>query len=1397
MKWKIGYLGLAVLMLAAGCAEERAPRSFVQPNVIKKADLAGTWYYLQTVTHAPPTNGSAFEGQSSSLMKVVFDIQENHLYARRAFDWVENSDGFWRDPTHKQGAILASWPITSQFDIIRDYNSTTGEQTNKIIESTERPWQDREFIRVDWSQNEVTDYVGIGIDFFFSDGQPQIQNISYWESDPNSPDALHFERSPEDNPDEGFKKDEAIYLDVTNKVELTPDMLTATYQENGQWFQFSYPRCFFGYEQDDCATQEVKIRHAFAKVGPNHDYEPRNWDGKQMNLFGVWDVGLRRLTYNRQYGPTNSGIVRHAARFNIWKKSYTTDANGNKTPIPYKDRELRYIPYYAEGSQPYQLKDGSWDYRFPEDLYPQFQEIIGQWNDAMKSAVKDLTGADAPHDIFVPCHVPVQLGVDNEHCTDGLQAQFDANGNVVKGEDGKPIIRPRQGDPRHSMVFWVDEQQNAGPLGYGPPLYDEETGETISGQAYIYGAALDTYAARSRDLLLLQNGEFSTEDFTAGTNVKEYVAQNKLGVRSKPKTYTPQQAAAAARAMDFSFAKGFTPQNGYPTLDTSSNNALKRSLDARENAIYGNYFGPGGAPDARDTKLSRLIGQPLEKMMVTPDNMAISGVSPMYKWDQLSPIEKQQVSPLREQIMDQNMLQERLKAERLGVDFATFDDEGLSQRVRHYLNDPKWCPDGPDSCELTPKSDELRQDIRKDIFLAVTLHEVGHNMGCRHNFRASYDAMNYFPDYWKIRFEALDNPDPGMAPGDGKLHARYLNQAGGAPSQYELDNGVREKQYSSIMDYGAEFNSDLQGLGLYDKALIKFSYANTVEVFTDAKPDAASTIGTLHAYQNSYGLPSPLLAGNDLAAVPYQSYPDLFNTGWEGIYKRADVPYSDITTQAVGSQGDTILADDEGRPLVPYYFCSDEFVGNLSCQRFDAGPDPYEQAQDLISRYQNFYLYNNFKRDRQSFFTSLGYKSRVASRYFDMLREQLTWYVLLRSDLESFPLTNCQLQGGQNCEGQSKITSNSFFASENGWGGFTLGVSNGFELLGQVLTTPTAGLFYKTTDPAGQTYWKQFRDDIFEGENLGSTIRRVGYLDGKYIDTTWDFDGCGYYWGDECQTRIGYMVDKQVALDVLSQSQAYFTGRDTNTDVRQYAIGYIIPFKKQIEQKFGDIFAGDIHDLAPVYVRQNGDYVPQYQSWVMADPTAFPESGNTNNRIDPATGFTVQLYAGVYGLSSFPTTFDHDFIDHTQIFVVGNGEAPVSDADLLAKGTSDPTELVSHGGTKEWFYYTDAGSGKTYAAHAVPTSPAEVADPTSTDPSHPTKTVALRADTGVRMLERLQKLGQAVDDAGALPVGDQRDAVLAEAQNQYDLYRQNVEVMRSLHNAFGYGSYKSDAPFYY
>ncbi|HEY2745825.1 MAG TPA: zinc-dependent metalloprotease [Polyangia bacterium] len=1380
---------LASALLVGGCAQENAPRSFVQPNVLKKSDIEGTWYYLQTVTDSPPTNAIMFVGQSSELMKIKFDVEEKFLYARRSYEQVKGSeDAYQQDPATYEGQPVAAWPITSAFDIIRDYNSTTGEETNKIIESQERPWNEREFIRVDWSNNQVTDYVGLGVNFFFSDAT--VSNVSYWESDPTKPDALHFERGDGTNPE--FGVGEANYFDITNELAVNPTEQQVCYEENGIQSCFTVPACFLRQQLDDCATQMVKVRHAFAKISPKHDYQPRSWDGLQMNLFGLWDVGLNRLTYNRQYGITNSGIVRHSARFNIWQQSYQADG---KTPIPYNQRQLRTIPYYAESSlEP-----------FPPELFAQGKQVISSWNDSVKCAAADAMGfqtsdqqcdpTQIKQDIFVWCHNPVQIGVDPDACKADLKPQLDANGKPVLGDDGNPILRARQGDPRRSMIFWVNEQQNAGPLGYGPPLFDIETGETISGQAYIYGAALDTYAARSRDLVELMLGNESPEDFTSGTYIKDWVQSNQAGVMNLPTTYTADQVRKMYSAMDFSWARGQAPQ---APIDLSSPTNFVNSWKNREDAMYASNLWGQSQADLPQVRRDKLKGGQLEAMMVTPDIMAMGGAAPATDWTSLSEAEKERVSPLRSQAVQAAINQRMDTMRAFGVDFDDFTDEGVAQRALQIANDPNLMNADPEA---------VRQQLRQDIFLAVTLHEVGHNMGLRHNFRASFDAMNYFPDYWQMRSAAAANTaakkfagidpttktaigvpyagaDCNTAGRMGTIRPRYVDCPGGATSVDEVTGSVREFQYSSVMDYGAEFNSDLHGLGRYDKAAMKFSYAGDgfVEVFPTARLDPNSQLlwASIFAFQVSYGLPSAINVGSatTLTAIPYNTYPALFGNGITGLDTRVDVPYSDITPSG---PGDYILSDTLARPMVPYYFCSDEFVGNMTCQRFDSGADAFEQAQDLVSRYKNFYLLNNFKRDRYTFRTSLAYKDRIASRYLDMIRQQMQWYVLLRADF-----TDIMAEQGSANPGQ--VVDN-LFSSEDSWGNFTAGVSAGFDLLGQIITQPEAGTFTKIQANVVSDFpvdvWKKTSDATTVGIG-GATGPIIGLVNGKYIDTTWDFTGCGYYWADECQTRIGYFVDKTIALDELSQSQAYFTGRDTSTDVRKYAIGYILPFKAQIQEKIGALLANDFSSIAPYFT--STQTVVNNPGWSTNSANMAARVGQTD-LIDPAGGFTLQLYAGLYGLSAFPTTFDHSFVDTTRIFVVGNGEAPIPDDQLLTAGnlpgpqaTADPTLLVSHGGAVQWFVYTDTASGKTYAAQAIP----QIADGSGA--------TTYRNDTGVRMLETaltLQNQGK------TLCTADPTSAGCAAKTQSLAQFKENIDVMRSLQNAFGYAAYKTDAPFYY
>jgi hypothetical protein len=88
--------------------------------------------------------------------------------------------------------------------------------------------------------------------------------------------------------------------------------------------------------------------------------------------------------------------------------------------------------------------------------------------------------------------------------------------------------------------------------------------------------------------------------------------------------------------------------------------------------------------------------------------------------------------------------------------------------------------------------DTFREELYKRIFYGVAIHETGHTVGLRHNFEASTDALNFQPGYWDLKVRRNgDAYEP-------------VGLWGETPEQAAA--GMREFQYSSVMDYYRKFN---------------------------------------------------------------------------------------------------------------------------------------------------------------------------------------------------------------------------------------------------------------------------------------------------------------------------------------------------------------------------------------------------------------------------------------------------------------------------------------------------------------------------------------------------------------------------------------------------------------
>ena len=93
-----------------------------------------------------------------SPSRIVWEVTEDMLFGRLAYERIEGTDGKGIGGPTPDGQLVVAYAIQKHFDIRRAYNPSTGEELNVIEENTtDRPWYEREYMRVDWSKNINTD----------------------------------------------------------------------------------------------------------------------------------------------------------------------------------------------------------------------------------------------------------------------------------------------------------------------------------------------------------------------------------------------------------------------------------------------------------------------------------------------------------------------------------------------------------------------------------------------------------------------------------------------------------------------------------------------------------------------------------------------------------------------------------------------------------------------------------------------------------------------------------------------------------------------------------------------------------------------------------------------------------------------------------------------------------------------------------------------------------------------------------------------------------------------------------------------------------------------------------------------------------------------------------------
>ena len=520
---------------------------------------------------------------------------------------------------------------------------------------------------------------------------------------------------------------------------------------------------------------------------------------------------------------------------------------------------------------------------------------------------------------------------------------------------------------------------------------------------------------------------------------------------------------------------------------------------------------------------------------------------------------------------------------------------------------------------------EMILRLYKRIYLGVAEHEVGHTIGLRHNFEASTDAINFGAKYWNLKGQM-----------DGANFVPYDMLSG--ETFYQSANSMRQMQSASVMDYSAKFNDRFDGVGMYDRAAVKYGYGGLVEVFT--KTPATDKFDKYLANPEDEDpsivavLPDPTNKLEKMfKRIHYTHIPELWGNVTD-MYERKDVPSTQI--------GDNVE--------VPYRFCSDEMAGRIpTCERWDSGVDSFEIVRNTLDDYENYWPLWGNSQDSLLYWPD-RYYNRIL-RMFGAAQMHMQWWV---ADYQRF---------NHNDWWQKRFGVTWHEDANAGLAG-AVAVADSVNTLVSTFGRPVPGLHgYKSSKQVFEPV-PSVTNATYSHQTLISPVSCAA----RQLYTSFDY--AGYR---PMPVRTGAIYERLAAYQLLADPTTRFMATDTNNDIEKYLISYYSLFPKQLMNLFSGMLANRT-DLWGWRMKVNSDGEPDHciRRNITGPDAGDPEGDFWSFNPEPeytfpTTRFRFPMLAAYYGLSLFNGAFDDSFFDVTRVYLEGHQTAitPSDDADVL------------------------------------------------------------------------------------------------------------------------------------
>ncbi len=1304
---------LLVLLSALGTANlqacaETPPINRVGTNVVDKGVFEGSWYFSRTVVGVDYEGGGlgTFPGDSAidyagsdlaAMPRIRWVIDESLLVAYRDYELLEGGNPVGGPGAEADfGQPVAAYRIEKHFDIRRAYNPSTGEEQNVIEENdTDRPWSERQYMRVDWSKNLLTGYYAqsaslaelLGLferqsaDLFVQAGSrfpdaflPRFSVMACDGRDDDDPACTAEHRPHADD----YPRDQLYHFSFVTQDLMSPGDVEDLFTDaTVNWCTSAYV------DAPTCTTTAVYVRNAFLRVSDTRQYEPQQWSDRRFERAGFFR--LERPTLDRSTAPDDPALGEsdfrnhNINRLNLWRQ--TRDADGRL--LPYAQREVRPVVYHTSPELPAHLVEPSF-------------ELVGRWNESFMGMVRHLR--EEPEalypevscqrldpDVYCYCVTdPEDATLLNPTCPGRYDpfetpAQARARGAVNPYDchvELPPRVQPNLDDPslgNADFFGWFGARQvgsecvlqlevntcnersiaenggtteglacqERGDMRYRFLSYVDQPGTPFLGIATLRGdpvtgeLLVGDANVGGPALDLYRTTALQTVDLVTGNITDARFTQGE-DVRQYLENLGNVELPARPR-VDFSVAAA--AGTAAPADLAAVDNVMARFADRAAQLA-----GPGGRSQTFVDRRADLVGgesealltRNLEVLMMSGADVLPPGVTP----EDLSEAQLDRVSPLRstahEQLRRHRELENAASSHNVMLPNSYVDTSVTEFALRHR----NW-----------PRA-RLEIAVNRLLYYQTMLHELGHCLGLRHDFGASADTGNYDDAYYQIAARTpLPSPEAfdldgtlGLAPNEQLAFENALDLV---MSRRELA-GIDRFMDSSVMEYTAQWYERTDTtIGRYDHAALHLGYGDLVEI-----------------YANDAGRPVTSLTPVNTARVWAQWY-----EGGEPCESDADCPYSttgesaallrDVNRASGATQRcvahpngeaafgricsafeddllDATLAAGPTAPFAPvdYRFCSDERVGTLGwCHRFDEGDSYRAVVRNVAEQYEREYLFTNFRRYRADFRVGSYVFDRLVGRHFTILQD--VFQNLLY-----------------------RYTSEPEFRSEQGAFGFYdqfMATADSLNFYARVLSQPDIGsyefedttLSYRRVSANPNATGADLRVDLGLGRHLSSSYQR-GLTGITRLE------------------RIGSFYDKWYAMQMLTQ-RGWTAGY--GTDVPFWTNWYDL-FPLEMQQILQGLIQDQPGTLAPrlACTSQNGRqcngprmlYMDLYRGDCSSAATCRPdpvsETYDGFAYVNGGSSITLQFLAAVFALTDLPVFFDTSFLSQMFLCVEGQGD---------------------------------------------------------------------------------------------------------------------------------------------